>query len=62
MPRASPLGTVPRKTERNEILQDKNNNNLLSECLKKKMVLGTGKLSPLHLIQTWKAVRHSHHN
>ena len=60
MPRASPLGTVPRKTKRNETLRDKNNNNLLSERLKKRLVLGTGKLSPLHFIQTWKAVHHSH--
>ena len=51
MSRASPLGTVPRKTKRNETLQDKNNDNLLSERLKKKQTgLGTGKLSLLHLI------------
>ena len=36
MSRASPLGTVPRKTKRNETLQDKNNDKLLSERLKKK--------------------------
>ena len=54
IPRASPLGTVPRKTKRNETLQDKNNDNLLSDRLKKKKKtgLGTGKLSLLHLIQT----------
>ena len=51
MSRASPLGTVPRKTKRNETLQDKHNDKLLSERLKKKQTgLGTGKLSLLHLI------------
>ena len=36
MSRASALGTVPRKTKRNETSQDKHNDNLLSERLKKK--------------------------
>ena len=56
MSRASALGTVPRKTKRNETSQDKHNDNLLSERLKQ-TGLGTGKFDTSNLTG---CVRHSH--